>query len=307
MPEMINDNVNPFDLKFDEILSDKLDDTYESDDEIDSVFDNEQYKKINYLRKLGELSNKGHKLDKHYSVNDTIQELEYAYKFNSEIFMFQQSKLKVDSFRTYFLEENNLQYYVDNWMTTGLYCVNMLNIYVLQYIVNHDQELWQKLTQIMLYFLRSEMLQNLINKGFEWIGSNIDTSKSYVNSLKQTILRSDENTFVRLKKSTMEQNYKLISNMEDDNDIEYHNRQEIIKLLIKINSIVSEIKETTGDLLGQIDNIFSSNEKIIEFAEQIKIFIFTNLECTTAHDVFYYKYIVPRVEQNILLNTMNDK
>lgn len=310
-PEMVNDQFNPFDLKFDDLTDDKLDDVYESDnsgdnkldnayesdDDVNDIFNNGQYAKLNYLRKLGELAQAGVKLSQNYSINNTLEELDHAYKFNFEIFKHQLIEKNVNLVRHFFIE-HDLQYYVDNWMHTGM-CAYQLLVKdgTIKYVIKYDQELWTQLTKIVLYFLRSDIPQKFIEIGFQWLESNINTYTTHINSFKQLILTSDENTFVKIKKTTMEQNYKFIQALTHDDEIKHENRQEIIKLLIKINSIIAEIKETTDELLEQINELFNSNEKIMEFAKQIKNFIQANLDCVIKDDVFYYKYIIPNIEK----------
>lgn len=340
-PEYMNDNSNPFDIKFEntwlnkvpyesdngsksddehDFVTDKtahisstqthihnnLDDSEISDGEIGDTFDNEKYTKLNCLRKLGELAKLGYKFTEIYSMNNSMEDLNFACKLHYEAYKQNLTKNELAETREYFLKFQDPQYYLDNLWTTGMCSIKLFNMDTLQYVVKYDQELWKILTKLFLYFLRSEFVQKLLNGGFEWLEHNVSSSHQYINSFKCVILTSDENTFIKLKKSTMEQNYKFIQMVKDDDEIEHENRQEIIKLLLHINSIVAEIKETTDDLIQQIEEIFSSNDKIIKFAEQIKNFVLANLECTIKNDVFYCKHIIPRVEQNILSNCGNN-
>lgn len=289
------ENINQNDFAHSE-----LDDDYESDGEIGNVLDNEEYNKPNYLIKIEELVKKGHNFTETYSMTNSVEELKSAYLSNIELFNQNLIKNNLIGTREYFLKESDLQYYLDNLMTSGVHASKLLKKDAVQYIIKHDQELWQKLTQIVLYFLRSEIVQKYINVGFDWIKQNVSLSNQYLTKLKKTILTLDENTFVKLKKATMEINYKFISAVKDDEEIEHENKQNIIKMLIKINSIVAEIKETTDELIQQIEEIFSSDDKVLEFTGQIKDFILTNLDCVISHDIFYYKHIIPQVEHNII-------
>lgn len=283
----------------------KLDDAYESDGEIGNVLDSEEYNKLNYIRKLEELVKKGHNFTKNYSMTNSVEELKYAYISNVELF--DQNIIKNDLIETreYFLKESNLQYYVDDLNMTGFYASKLIKNSILQYIIKHDQELWKKLTKIILHVLRSEITQKYINVGFEFLERDVSLLNQYINSFKSLILNEDENRFTNLKKSTIEKNYKFIQMVKDNEEIEYENKQDIIKLLIKINSIIEEIKEKRSEIILQVEEIISSEEKILEFVGQFKDFVLTNLDCTIKHDIFYYNHIIPCVEHNLLTNYNN--
>jgi hypothetical protein len=61
----------------------------------------------------------------------------------------------------------------------------------------------------------------------------------------------------------MERNCKIIQSIKDDTEIEYDNRNEIIAMLIKINTIISDIKETSEDLVEMLNELTASDESFL--------------------------------------------
>lgn len=264
----------------------------------------EKCKKLKILSKLEELKNLGHNFNQYYSFDNSLDELEIAYKNNYHLYENKNIIENINCRKNNFFE-HEIKYYVED---TYIFANIKTDIFFLmkeassrKYIIKYEPELWKKMTQICFYFLKSERFRNFIETGFEGVKS-ISYSKindGYI-SFKNLFLKSSNSIyFAELKKSIMDENNKLISEIENDDEIEKENLQEIIKLLMKINSIIAEIKETVEEITIQIDNIVESKFKIIEFMLLIKEFILINVESVTKNDIFYYKYIVPLIEKKI--------
>jgi hypothetical protein len=257
------------------------------------------YLKLTFLRKLGELANRGVQLDKQYSINDTLEELECSYKLYVKIFQYKIYESEVKQIKKY-LNENTEEECVKKYMETGIVCYKLIDVNISKYVVINEIDVWNKFTRILLHFLRSEIFKKLLDMFTNWISTkNNSMSETFIHTLKESIINNPQE-FSNMKKYIMDKNYRLICEIKNDNEIEATNRQEIITLLIKINGLIAQMKETTNELLEQIENNFGSSDQITKFINEFKIFILMNYEFIVKNDVFYYKYIIEELKTNIL-------
>jgi hypothetical protein len=280
-----------------------------TDDELDSDiieltshFESESYKKLNMLKKLEQYRMMGCILDKNYTMVDSLDELTFAYEFQKEFIKQKDVMTSVKSIKDSIqpLSDENMN------MMTLMYQASCISHIckegVLKYILEHDKNIWDIMTGNVYLFLKSEILYSLIESGYNWIKENYknDTTQIYVNKMKGQVLIMSDEDISRIKKQVMERNYKLIQSIKDDLDIEHENRHEIIAMLIKINAIISDIKETSEDLVEMLNNLTSSDENFLEYLDTWKTFVVTNLKCSVKHNVFYNKYIAEEIKNNIL-------
>lgn len=268
----------------------------------DKFAHDKEIKKLNCLRKITELLQRGCKLDKNYDMNNSLEELEYVY----EICLFNFNKLcmeheLIEIRKGFFLYNTHFdQNTCESLKICHLY-VKLLTNGILKYIVENDEILWKQILSVTLHILKSGTIQKFIEIGCEHLKENICNynNENTMSFTKSIITNTNQNTFLEFKKTVMSRNLKLIGSVKDDFEIEQTNRDEIIKLLLKINTIVMELKETSEELLEQFETICASNESLLNFVTEIKNFIVNNLDSVTKSDKFYYDHVVPVIIQYI--------
>ena len=239
---------------------------------------------------MNELEKIGHKLDKHYSLQNSLEELQYAYETNKNNFEEYISNKQIQEIKLYFSSEHELDYYVNNIeQTLQIFQLFLANKNINNIIKNH-YELWNTITKIVLYFLRSDNFKKWIHE----LLSNLYIFKNNISNIISSYKDDQKEKVIEAKNMLMKNNYFLICDIKKNKTNNQKESQEMIFLLIKINSFIS-------NLLSKIIKFeIQSEEELICVINTIKDFCLVNYETIIKYDFLYYQYVIPNIEKLIL-------
>lgn len=293
----------------------ELDSDSESDCPINDLFDNLQYEKISYIRKICEGAALLKNVDIIYGsdlLNKSIEELKCDYEIIVEKYKYEQIEDDITLIKNEIYKyDENQEFTYDNLLQHADIYAILFKPSVIKYIAKHNTELFNKISNVLFSLLKSDMFSKCIKdlQSFlsdlknnsesieDLISEHIIEYKIFESTIKQIILTQDNNYFSKMKSESIKQNYELIKNIKKDTNINKNDSEIIIKSLLEINNITGKIQEFSSEMIFELIN---DKKKILEYVDFLFNVSTTHVKYIILNKYVYNTYIIKQIKASII-------